>query len=194
MQSEKIKKIKVPYLLGFIFIPILVCAICFTVSILWFPVGNMAAILFMVPIVLTIIWYSFGGTFFYNRNKKKMGAELKTTGFVSNQTFYGRGCTVWTDLNAGKIALLFFWNPTAYYVLAAKRMEKIWVEDGKCGAGFMEGSSAVSFLFRVDGVKVKIYTFTSNKRFRMDSKEILTGISKADAMAQALEAAKQASV
>ena len=44
------------------------------------------------------------------------------------------------------------------------------------------GSREVSFLFLVDGVKVKVPTFFSNQRYAMNSKEILTGISKADVM------------
>ena len=54
----------------------------------------------------------------------------------------------------------------------------------------MEGSSQVSFLFKVDNIKIRVYTFTSNQRFRRDSDYILTGISKADLMVKAIEEAK----
>ena len=54
----------------------------------------------------------------------------------------------------------------------------------------MEGSSRVSFLFNVDDVKIRVNTFTSNQRFRMDSDYILTGISKADLMVKILEEAR----
>lgn len=58
------------------------------------------------------------------------------------------------------------------------------------GSGFMEGSSRVSFLFTIDDIKVRVDTFTSNQRFRMDDKHILTGISKADMMVKSIEEAK----
>lgn len=57
----------------------------------------------------------------------------------------------------------------------------------------MRGTSRVSFLFEVDGVKVRVNTFTSNQRWKMDDPKILEAISKADMMVQVLEAAKQAS-
>ena len=41
MEEEKIKKINVAYLLGYIFIPILICAICFAISAVYFPNGKM---------------------------------------------------------------------------------------------------------------------------------------------------------
>ena len=94
------------------------------------------------------------------------------------------------DINNGKIALLFFWNPFESYVVEAKRVTKAWVDDGRHGKGFMEGSSQVSFLFTIDEIKVRIYTFTSNQRFRMDTDYILTGISKADMMVKVLESAR----
>lgn len=75
------------------------------------------------------------------------------------------------------------------FVFPVSRISKAWVDDGRHGIGFMEGSSRVSFLLLVDDVKVRVNTFTSNKRWRMDSKYILTGISKADMMIKVLEAA-----
>ncbi len=69
-------------------------------------------------------------------------------------------------------------------------MKDVKVDDGKHGSGFMEGSSQVSFLFTVDDVRVRVYTFRSNQRFRMDDKYILTGISKADVMLKSLNEAR----
>ena len=91
----------------------------------------------------------------------------------------------------GSIALQFFWNPSESYVLPASRISRIWVDDGRGGKGFLEGSSRVSFLFVVDGVKIRVDTFTSNKRWRMESEYIQTGLSKADGMAKALEEARK---
>ena len=68
-----------------------------------------------------------------------------------------------------------------------------WAEDGAGGAGFMRGTNRVGFLFLIDNVKVRVNTFTSNQRWKMDDPKILEAISKADMMVQILETAKQAS-
>lgn len=190
MESNKIKKISVPYLLAYILVPAAVTALCFLISALYFPKGTMAAILFMCPSSLSILWWALGGRLIYKQQKKKLEQELDQSGFSRNHTFNGNGCTVVVDAAHGNIALLFFWNPFQRYVFPASRITKTWVDDGRGGKGFMEGSSQVSFLFIVDGVKVRVYTFTSNKRWRMDSSYILTGISKADLMVKVLETAR----
>ncbi len=187
---EKVKKINIFYLLGYIFIPMIMCEICFLVSYLFFPKGNGAVILIMGPSFLSFIWWVFAGSFIFKRKTKKFEKELDESGFNRNQTFYGRGKTVLVDLKNGKIGLVFFWNPFKTYTIPASRIEKAWVDDGKGGIGFMEGSSRVSFLFLVDGIKIRVDTFTSNQRFRMDSDYILTGISKADMMVKMIEEAK----
>lgn len=43
----------------------------------------------------------------------------------------------------------------------------------------------------VDGIKIRVDTFTSNQRFRMNDNYILTGISKADMMVQTIEKARK---
>ena len=90
--------------------------------------------------------------------------------------------------------MIFFWNPFKNYILPAARITKIWTDDGKTGAGVLAGSSRVSFLFLIDGIRIRVNTFTSNKRWRMDTEYILTGISKADLMADVLTKAKERSV
>ncbi len=190
MKSEKIKKINVPYLLGYIFIPILICALCFLLSYLFFPKGNMAVILLMLPPFLAVIWWIFGGKMIFKKNQKELEKELDESGFNRNHTFYGRGCMVVVDAVNGKLALLFFWNPTKKYVLPAGRLKQAWVDDGETGRGFMTGSSQVSFLMNVDGVTIRVYTFTSNRRWAMNSDYILKGIAKADMMAKILMEAK----
>lgn len=190
MEENKIKKINIFYLLGYIFIPILICAICMIISYFYFPKGNGAVILLLIPPVLSFIWWSFGGTIFFKRKTKKFEHELEEKGVNRNHTFYGRGKTVIIDSEKGQVGLVFFWNPFDAYLLNASRIEKCWVDDGKCGAGFMEGSSRVSFLFLVDGMKIRVDTFTSNQRFRMDSNYILTGISKADMVVKTIEEAR----
>lgn len=129
----------------------------------------------------------------FKRNSKNFEKTLDETGFKRAHTFYGRGKTVFIDTENGKIGLVFFWNPTKTYTVPASKVESAWVDDGKGGVGFMEGSSRVSFLFTIDGIKIRVDTFTSNQRFRMDSDYILTGISKAEVMVKMIEEAKKKS-
>ncbi len=84
-----------------------------------------------------------------------------------------------------------FWNPFEPYIVSANRVTKTWVDDGKSGFGIFEGSGRVSFLFTIDDTKIRVNTFTSNTRWRMDSEYILTGISKADMMVEVLENARK---
>lgn len=190
MENKKIKKINILYLLGYIFVPILVCALCYTIGILFFPKGTMAVILFMVPTFASVIWWCCAGRFIYKRKQKEFEKQLDESKFERNQTFYGSGNMVVVDINHGKIGLLFFWNPFESYVVSAKKVSKAWVDDGRSGAGIFEGSGRVSFLLKIDDIKIRINTFTSNQRWRMDSEYILTGISKADMMVQVLEEAR----
>lgn len=190
MENEKLKKINIGYLLGYIFIPIIVCAICFTISALFFPKGNMAVILIMGPSIISFIWWSFGGSLIYKNKQKELEKELDDNEFVRENTFYGRSNMVCVDSKNGKIAILFFWNPFKSYIFPANRIKKTWVDDGRSGGGFLEGSSRVSFLFTVDDITIRVNTFTSNQRWRMDSEYILTGISKADMMVEVLNNAR----
>lgn len=196
-QTPKIKKVDLFYLLDYICAPLLICAICIMIATHCFPDGgkgnDFATGLLVVPCVLSIIWWVFGGALVFKLRTKAFEKQLDAAGFTRNQTFYGRGKTVIVDLNKGEMALLFFWNPCYPYVFSASRVEKSWVDDGKMGSGFLEGSSRVSFLFIVDGVKVRIDTFISNQRFRMDDSRILKGISKANTMDQMIKKAKGAS-
>ncbi len=195
MNSEPVKKMNVPYFLAYILIPAAVTALCFFLGYTFFRDGGAGAVvLFLIPPVLSILWWMFGGKIIFKGKRKKLMQELEHSGFCANHTFDSDICTVVVDMEHGKIALIFFWNPFQNYVLPAGRISKIWTDDGKNGMGPLTGSSRVSFLFTIDGIRVRVNTFTSNKRWRMDSDYILTGISKADMMAEALTEAKGRSV
>lgn len=191
--QQKIQKINWIYLLGYIFVPAIICAICFALSAAFFPKGAGAVILLMGPTILSVIWWIFGGTFIFKHKTKEFEKNLDAQSFTRNQTFYGRGKTVIVDLKKGNIAFLFFWNPTKTYILPASRVEKAWVDDGKSGSGIFAGSSRVSFLFTIDGIKTRVDTFVSNQRLTMENKHILRGISKANTMAQMIKDAKATS-
>lgn len=187
MENKKIKKINWIYLIGYIIVPILVMGFCIALTASKILPNNGFGIgIFMVGIFGPFLFWGMGGTFIFNHNKKKMVAFLDQENFHRNQTFSGRGVEVVVDTVDNKVALKFFWNPFETYIMDASRVTNAYVDDGKMGRGFMAGSSRVSFLFQVDGVKVRVNTFSSNQRFRMDSDYILNAISKADMMVNIL--------
>jgi len=188
MQTEgNIQKINVLYLLANVFGPalFLVAGVALAVRL---P-ERVGLVLSMVIFILAVLWWAFLGRKVYEKKRDRKLQELQESGFVPNHTFNADGCTVVADLVHGQVALLFRWNPGQVYVRPASALSNVCVDDGRGGMGFMEGSSRVSFLFTVEGVKIRVNTFTSNKRWRMDSDYILTGISKADVMVEALTAA-----
>ncbi len=190
-EDKKVVKINILYMLGYIFVPILICALCFFLSYKFFPKGAMAVVLLMGPSALSLIWWIFAGKFLFKRKQKEFERLLDENGFNREQTFYADGCTVMIDKQNGELALIFFWNPFETYRVSLKRVDRAWVDDGKSGAGIFAGSGRVSFLFTIDNVKIRVNTFTSNQRWRMDSEYILTGISKADMMVKIIEEAKK---
>lgn len=194
MNAKPVKKTNIVYLLLTIFVPLLFIGVMGYIGATFFRDGGAGAVVFlMCPTVVAVAWWILGPTTIWNQKKKKMMKELDAQGFNRNQTFYGGNQTVVVDVQHGKVALLFFWNPFELFVLPAQSVTKAWAEDGAGGAGFMRGTSRVSFLFLIDNVKVRVNTFTSNQRWKMDDPKILEAISKADMMVEVLETAKQAS-
>ncbi len=192
MQHEKVQKIDLVYLLGYIFIPLLICTISIETGLLCFSHGGTGAVItFMVFPILAAIWWIFAGSFIFRKHTRAFEKEFSAAGYKRNNTFYGRGKTVILDVDQGMLGICFYWNPWKSYILPAARVTKAWTDDGKRGSGFMEGSQQVSFVFIIDDVTVRVNTFTSNQRFRMDDKRILTGISKADMMVKCIEDAKK---
>lgn len=189
--EEKIQKTNILYLLGYIFVPIIICALCYLLCYLCFRDGGTGAVLTtLVPTILAAIWWIFSGSLIFKKKTKELEQTFTDQGYKRNQTFYGKGKTVVLDIDKGMLGIAFFWNPCKTYIIPASRVEKAWTDDGKMGSGFMEGSSMVKFVFIVDGIKISVPTFQSNQRFRMDDKHILTGISKADMMVKYIEEAK----
>ena len=194
MNATPVKKFNVIYLMLVVFVPILAAILGVVLCNVFFHDGGIGAVVCMMgPIILSVAWWMVGPGAIWSQKKKQMMKQLDEQGFNRNQTFYGSGQTVAVDIRQGKVALLFFWNPFQLQVLSAGRIGRMWADDGAAGAGFMRGTSRVGFVFLVDSVKVRVNTFTSNQRLRMDDDRILEAVSKADMMIQVLDAAKQAS-
>lgn len=191
METRKIKRYNIAYLLAYILVPALVTGLCYLSAYLTSAVGIGAVVLLLGPSLLSALWWAFGGRIIFKRKKKKLERELDERGLVRSHTFNSSGCMVVVDAAHGSVALQFFWNPSENYILSADRISRTWVNDGRGGKGFLEGSSRVSFFFVVDGVRIRVDTFASNKRWRMDSDYIRTGISKAERMVGVLEDARK---
>lgn len=192
MEEKKIKKIDWLYLLGYIIGPLILLFVSISLASLHIlPDNNIGTMVLFICIVGSILFWSMGGAFIFKMQKKKMAKELDNNNFQRNNTFSTRGIEVVIDGVNKKVALKFFWNPFETFVFDASKVKNARVDDGRCGVGFMEGSSRVSFLFEVDNIKIRVNTFISNQRFKMNSDYILTGISKADMMVNILNEASK---
>lgn len=186
-QNEKFKKVNPGYLLLNILGPIAVFIIGVVLAVI-LP-ENVGMIVSILTFILVVLWCAFLARKVYEKTRAKTIEELKCTGFVPNRTFNADGCTVMVDLGHGKIAMIFRWNPTKFYVRPASALTNVRVDDGCHGSGFMAGSSCVSFLFTVEGKKFRVNTFTSNRQWKMNSEYITNGIKKAEDMVNALVSA-----
>ena len=191
METQQVKKVNYVYLLCYILIPLAAAAAGLLIGYTFFPDGGHGAAIcmFVIPL-LAVLWWIFAGRNIYRLGKKRMVKQLDEMGIDRRQIFYSDGCVVSMDMERGKIGLLFFWNPFQVQVVPAGRVAKAWTDDGAKGAGFMRGTSRVSFLFEIDGITIRVNTFISNQRWKMNDEKVLEGISKADLWVQVLEQAR----
>lgn len=185
METQKIQKVNPLYLLGNIFIPIMAIVLVSALGVVLIPNSGVASIIIAVVFFAAIIWWSIGIGKMYEKKRDAKLKELDGKGFVRNHTFNADGCTVAVDVVHGNIAMVFKWNPSQCFVVPANQISKMWVDDGKT----MGGTSRVSFLFIVDGTKIRVNTFTSNKIWSMKSDYVLEALSKADMMIETLKKA-----
>lgn len=193
MNQNRIKKFNTVYLLLTILVPIVLIGILGYVGYAKFRTGGVGAVVCLVcPTLLSVLWWLIGPGLIWRVRKKALARQLDQVHFTRSQTFHGSTETVVADTEQGEIALLFFWNPFQPYILSASQVDRAWTDEGAAGSGFLRGTSRVSFLFLVDGVKIRVNTFTSNQRWKMNDEHVLTGISKADMWVQVLMDAKEA--
>lgn len=185
-----VKKVHMGYLFTFLLLPAAGLTLLILAVVLYVKSGIVAFVLITVPTILAIFWWAFFGDIRYDRRRKQMLQEMAGQGFIRSHIFEGDSTTVLLDQVNGKLGLLFRWNPYQYYVLPAAHISKVWVDDGCSGVGLLRGTSRVRVLFTVEGVTVRVSTFTSNRLWRPDSDNVLVGISKADLMAELLNAAR----
>ena len=190
--SDKVKKINYAYLLGYIFIPLIAAAVSVAIGYFFFRDGGTGAVVCFAAIpVAAVLWWIFAGRNIYKLGKNRMIKQLDEMGIDRRQIFYSDGCVVSLDMEKGKIGLLFFWNPFAVQVAPASRVTRAWTDDGAAGPGIMRGTGRVSFLFEIDGIRIRVNTFISNQRWKMNDQRVLEGISKADLWVEVLDRARQ---
>lgn len=192
MKTDRIKKTNYGYLLAYILTPAALMALGLWIGNTVFEDGEIGGVMFnMCSFIAAVLLWIFGGRIVYFFAKKRMLKQLDGAGFDRRQIFYSDGCVVSVDAARAKVALLFFWNPFAPYVIPAGRVTRAWADDGAGGRGVLRGTNRVSFLFEVDGVKVRVNTFVSNQRWKLNDGKVLEGVSKADLWVQVLDQVRQ---
>ena len=184
MEQQRIQKVSITYAVLMILIPLVIMIGLLAASIIYIE-GDAGVVVWSVGLIGGILWFIIGPDQIYKKKKEKKMKELDASGYVRNHTFNADGCTVAVDIAHGKIAMVFKWNPSNCFVVPANRITNVWVDDGK----MLGGTRRVSFLFIVDGVKVRVNTFTSNRSWSMKSNYVLEALSKADMMVEYLQAA-----
>lgn len=146
--------------------------------------AGVAAPLFIIGLV-GLFGYLLGHKMIFKATQLKMKKQLET--MEIDQVFYGKASIVAIDQTNDKIVLTFAYNPFKIYTLPLSSITRAYTKDYKSGSGIFEGTMQVAFLFEIDSQTVKINTLTAHRqKLRMDSEEVLTGISKADAMVEIL--------
>ncbi len=171
-----IKKYNLMYMIG---IP----AICVALFFLGFVTTAIFSLVGIIGGVTTVFIFNIG----FSSGKKKLDKTLAERGFTSNHTFNATREYVLVDLNRKEIAVLFKYNPSQPVIAPLADVTDAKVNDFKRGSGIMEGTQGVAFEFKLKGQMIRVYTFFSNQRYKMNSNEVLTGISKAEMMVQTLQ-------
>lgn len=121
--------------------------------------------------------------------EKTMENNSKEKKFSQYNTFYSSGAIIRIDEPTGRIAYVSNQNPFEFQMISATDISKIRTYYMK---GPLGGTSYVCFEFVYNGKRVRIPTFTSDKPYSMESSEVLTAISKADAYCKILQNAQNA--
>lgn len=192
MRSDRVKRTNYGYVLAYVLAPAALAALGVWVgrALLWGD-SEWSRLCDMCPLLLAILWWACGGRVIFGLAQRNMLRRLDRADIDRRQIFFSDGCVVAMDMNQAKLAILFFWNPFALYVLPANRVKRAWTDDGAGGRGFLRGTSRVSFVFEVDGIQIRVSTFVSNQRWKLDDVRVLEGISKADQWVQVLELASR---
>lgn len=144
---------------------------------------------FGMGIYVFAMYFTFRNDISNKIMKKTVAKHEAEQGFMNSATFTSYKAIVKIDVTTGRFAYVAWMNPWEFQVFSFAEVEKI--ESGYRPGPF-GGTNYIYFDFYYKGKRVRIPTFVAiHGMFRMDSQQVLDGISKADAYAELLKQAKE---
>ncbi len=188
-EAVKLKKVNPVYLAVSIFVPIFAMVAGTVVAMIFIDNSGVGSIIAMVLMLASVIWWGMGISAVYKKKAKKLFQAEEEKGFRATHIFTGNNCALAVAPQQKELALVFRWNPWECQRVPMSAVQSTWVDDGKGGKGILEGTSRVSFLLRIDGKKLRVDTFISNRRYTMSSPMIKEALDKANTMVEAIRSA-----
>ena len=147
-------------------------------------------------VVLGLFYLVFCNAFLGGIAKKTMEQNCEKENFNNYSTFitngsFTIGSIIRIDEETGRVAFVSYQNPHEFQMAHAKDLTNIESTYKKAPLG---GTSYVYFAFSYNNKKVVIPTFTASNVYSLQSKEVLEGISKADAFCDILKNAQTVGV
>lgn len=152
-------------------------------------IGFFIMTLFLLGITVFVWFFTSSNAISDSIMKKTVKKYEGSYGFVACRTFTAYNAILKVDVPTGRIAFISWLNPFEFQVISAAEIENVT-------SSYMEGpfggTNYVYFQFFHKGKKFRIPTFVAIKAmYRLDSVQVLEGVSKADAYAELLNQAKE---
>lgn len=191
-ETVKLKKINPVYLAISIFVPIFALVAGTVVAMIFIDNTGVGSLIAAALLLAAALWWGVGITALYKKQAKKLVQAEEEKGFRATHIFTGNNCALAVAPQQRELAFVFRWNPMECQRVPMSSVQSTWVDDGKGGKGILEGTSRVSFLLRIDGKKLRVDTFISNRRYTMTSPMIKEALDKANTMVEAIRNASGA--
>lgn len=181
-KERKISKYS-PVFFLILLIPFMLCG--------WFAFlfeGDARLILLIVPFCLLGLTFIAIVHVLYRSNIAKLKRRIE--GHLLN----GNICAIIVDLEQNQIGLVFFWNPFENFILPAKNISKVWVDD--CKRGFGIGcTERVCCRLIVDELRVSLIIPVNlgNRMLPMSHPKVRIAVSKAEHMVAIINQARYSS-
>lgn len=188
-ETVKLKKVNPVYLALSIFLPIIVSIGGTVAAMIFIDNTGVGSLIATALLLAAVFWWGMGISAVYKKKAKKLFQAEEEKGFRATHIFTGNNCALAVAPQQKELALVFRWNPSECQRVPMSAVQSTWVDDGKGGKGILEGTSRVSFLLRIDGKKLRVDTFISNRRYTMTSPMVKEALEKADTMVEAIRSA-----
>ncbi len=129
--------------------------------------------------VIFLLYHCFGFGIIAKIQRRINEKKLNEMGFVQNYAYNEKTSNLYIDVNSGKIAMFFFFNPQIQFV-EPESLSNFKVRDFKSGVGVFAGTKCVAFDFKIENHRFRFRTFTSNARWKMDSNYVVDAIEEAE--------------